>query len=324
MDQQKLPVGAVTSADVARILDDAKVPSLLMGDQVMGFYKEPADFGDLIFVVEDDQVEEAKDALDAAFPAGSRSTGIPGYEIPYGLCTEPECIELEEDRTIHEDYTFRGTQAPKHPKSEHHFHTELQNVVIHIMRKTDLLWWLPRMTLDMPDKNHAYLTVSTNRCLPQRGANQDDEEGGPCGPWRGLYPVRILKPGRLIEALCWLWMRDCREFGDGSVSRWIMWNSMLVGMREQWKKAQGAGGKIASLWHTAADFERAFKWHGGEFPDSVRRHRGWGGSPYQIALLKLRDKLMEEGGFPIELCVQKKLPEFDLADDEKQRFPWLV
>ncbi|KAL5333893.1 hypothetical protein BJX70DRAFT_403119 [Aspergillus crustosus] len=125
------------------------------------------------------------------------------------------------------------------------------------------------MTLDMPDKTHPYFTVSSDPDLPRPRANIDEEaRGGPSGPWPGLYPVRIMKPGRFMEALCWLWIRDCRGV---ETPLWELWNKMLWGMATQWMSVEGTPGRSGSLRQMTDDFRRAIKWYGSGYRNSVDR-----------------------------------------------------
>ncbi|KAL3482366.1 NAD-specific glutamate dehydrogenase-domain-containing protein [Aspergillus californicus] len=309
MDQNQLPIGAEITADVARILDEAKVPYILVGRQAMAFYAEPEKYGDLTFVIPDDLINEAYYAVDAVINVNVGSKGH-GKKL-YRLCINPQCMEMLEHRSGHDDYTFTHTEAQYHPVAKYHFHTELEHVVLYLVHQGDHLWWLPPITLELPDKQHSYLTVSTDPDL-------DKEEGGPCGPWLGLYPVRILKPGRFIEALCWLWMRDRMM---NNVSLWMLWDNMLDIMGDRLKEAERTHGRSISLWHMAGDFRLAFKWHG-KHPDSVGNLQ-CGVRAQQIALVKLGNGLNEKGGFGIKLC-PVRVAEFDLTDDEKREFPGVV
>jgi hypothetical protein len=45
MAQNKPPIGAEITANVGRILDEAKVPYTLMGRQAMFFYADPTVYG---------------------------------------------------------------------------------------------------------------------------------------------------------------------------------------------------------------------------------------------------------------------------------------
>jgi hypothetical protein len=275
-------------------------------------------------VIRDDCLDDAKHALEAAYDDAPNRNG----EKLYSLCTDPDCMDLMEDRSPHDDWDPRTDLARLHPIPEPNFHTDLWMVVIYLVLQSDHLWWLPPLTMDMPDKNHSYLTLSTDLALPRRHEDevQDKwswkrESVGPCGPWFGLYPVRILKPGRFIEALCWLWMRDADM---RNLTLWTLWESMLFCMKRRWSKLEGTPGRSVSLWHMERDFRRGFTWLAGDFPDSVRRLSYFGGPhPYQVALLQLRNRLIEQGAFPMKLCAEE-LPEYELTDEENQRFPWFV
>ncbi|KAJ0426835.1 hypothetical protein BJY00DRAFT_306826 [Aspergillus carlsbadensis] len=347
MIQQRFPIGAEISANVGRILDQAKVPNVLFGRQAMLFSAHPTAYGDLTFVVRDDQIDDAKHALDD--------------QNLYRLCTDPNCMELMENRTAHEDFDWGPGLARLHPIADHHFHTKVKMIIIYLVRQSDHLWWLPPLTLDIPDEHHPYLTVSTDPDLPARRevdkAEEDLDEDewewewewervGPCGPWVGLYPVRILQPGRFIEAVCWLWMRDCRP-SIGNM--WWLWHPMLQELENQWKEMEGSPGGSGSpwqtmfgdtqerwnqvegtparsgrLWQIEEDFLRAFRWFAGDLPSSVQRCTEYGlPFPNHVALLRLRGRLNEQHRFETKLAVEE-LPEYELklTGEEKRKFPW--
>ncbi|KAL4957527.1 hypothetical protein BDW69DRAFT_180591 [Aspergillus filifer] len=106
----ELPLGAEVAADVARVLDAKQVPNAMMGWQTLGLYAAVIGFADLTFVVPDELIEKAKNALCAApaNPVLDISEDLLSSENPEGKMYRPytkaNCKELLVDREDHKEF----------------------------------------------------------------------------------------------------------------------------------------------------------------------------------------------------------------------------
>ncbi|KAL2855418.1 hypothetical protein BJY01DRAFT_243143 [Aspergillus pseudoustus] len=181
MDDEFRPAVIEVTADVARILEEAQILSILMGWQVLCIYDQPNDYGDIIYVIRDDLVDSAKDALVDATAGTINTEYLIGKKYP--LCSNITCMELQEDRWGHREFYCADWQLARHPRPAYHFHAKRSpwGFVVHLVRKSEFLLWLPdsdmELSQDQPGlkNDHAYLTVSTDPDLPF--------------PWLGQHPV---------------------------------------------------------------------------------------------------------------------------------------
>ncbi|KAL4809629.1 hypothetical protein BDV18DRAFT_157378 [Aspergillus unguis] len=266
MEQDKIPYGVDFAADAARILDEAKIPSVLMGWLAMCLYKRPNDFGDITLVIPDDLIDSAKNALLDKYP----------------LCTDRDCMELEEKRPGHPKFHYGDHQLTRHPKPEHHFHARVYEI-IYLVRQSDFLWWLPNIPLELPDKNDLHLTVTTDEALRSPG------------PWLGKHPVRVLKPSSFVEALLYLWMRD---FRDPNSKMWLEWDNLAHRMKVDWDYNPEIPESQKRL---REEFQRAWDYYCLRYPKSLDLYRHSSFETHRLGLLYLREKLIKEDRFLSEL-----------------------
>ncbi|KAL5343575.1 hypothetical protein BJX70DRAFT_115023 [Aspergillus crustosus] len=222
-----------------------------MGWQAMRIYGAADEaFRDLVFVVPDEMIEPAKNVLEIQ-PGEAKSK----QKYKYPLCTKPTCMELVVDRHDHKEYLSFDEQQTQHPRSEYHFHAS-SHTIVYLIRKSDHLWWLPKIELGLPDEDNLYLTVSTVPVFSVEPADKGGKLYSPrltLGPWPRLYPVRILRPGAFIEALLWLQMRDFQLWPLSS-----LWGSMNRAMQRRWEVAHKDDRKFEHQWLVGPRFQRAW------------------------------------------------------------------
>lgn len=188
-------------------------------------------------------------------------------------------MEREEERTTHPEFRFCDWQLGKHPKPVHHFDVT-HRVIVYLVRQSDLFPWVPAtsMTPGQPSKDDPYVTISTSQDLPFPG------------PWLGLHPVRVLKTTAFIQALIYLWMRDCQRYPETRLwMLWERWMSIMKRIPESEEPLQG-------------EFQRAWDYYRGNYPKTLDILLPPPGlRPSRLGLLQLREKLVKEGKFLLEL-----------------------
>ncbi|RDW65870.1 uncharacterized protein DSM5745_09609 [Aspergillus mulundensis] len=208
-------IPAKPAADVARILDHAKVPNVLWGWLAVGLVGLDHRFPQVDFVVPDDKIEAAKEALIAG---------------GFTLCIDQDCAEQKEDRVAPDSVDLHGPLGLNemntlgarnrfHPIADIHFHLEPSKYeyynVLSLFIQSKTLWsgWWPDLVLTdactdakCPDTerfpaDHPHFMLSSDIDLYKC------EDGS--GPWaEELYAVKTLKPSLLVEALIYLFCRD--------------------------------------------------------------------------------------------------------------------
>ncbi|KAL2822036.1 hypothetical protein BJX63DRAFT_427387 [Aspergillus granulosus] len=192
------------AADVARILDEAAVTNILFGWMAVSLVGKDFGFQEIDFVVSDNKLQVATDALIYA--------GFP-------LCTIHNCSELESCRnkkTRNQDELKAKNRH--HPVAACHFHImEPGQALVSLHRKSNILWWLPDAIEERPATSNPHLWLSTDSRL-HLGS----------GPWPKLYPIKILNPNWLAKAVLSLLCRD----GGAPQTGWDMWYSMAQCLAE--------------------------------------------------------------------------------------------
>ncbi|KAJ6130838.1 hypothetical protein N7512_003618 [Penicillium capsulatum] len=106
------------------------------------------------------------------------------------------------------------------PAGDAHFHDLKHKTYkgpLRLHRKSTLIWWVPDPVLEHPEKDDSFFTLTNDPEALPNGRND-----GPSGPWTGLYPIRILKPVHMTEALMFL---ECRDFKG--LDFWMRWRLLL-------------------------------------------------------------------------------------------------
>ncbi|KAL4802209.1 hypothetical protein BDV18DRAFT_164385 [Aspergillus unguis] len=197
--------GALPAADVARILDNARIPHVLFGWWAVGCHGVAKCTQEIDFVLPDNQIEAAANALVAT-----------GH---FHRCTDRHCFERTGDRSLRiqleADRTYPDAIYQEFSKCNAvfavaHDHLHLGSAydyfkVVSLYAHSHLLWSLPEPTLDpLPSDSRTYM-FTNNPQLPPRARD------GSSGPWSELYPVKIPSHAALVEAL---FMLFCRDLGD--------------------------------------------------------------------------------------------------------------
>lgn len=126
------------------------------------------------FLVPDDQVQQAIDALDA--------------NLGYPRCVNPRCPAFSEDRCPNEKIwdnpvRFQAVGAA-------HFHIGPSRFPLALYPMSQMAWWLH----DLNDDSSCLTLASA--CKP--------------ASWAGLYPVRVLTQRTFVESLI---LCRCRDYG---------------------------------------------------------------------------------------------------------------
>ncbi|KAL2871456.1 uncharacterized protein BJX67DRAFT_377225 [Aspergillus lucknowensis] len=173
--------GAKHAVNMARILDEANVGNVLWGWLAVSLIQNDRHFPEIEFVIPDKQIQLATDALVAA-------------ELP--LCTDAQCSELRSDR-LKWNARPRDPQQPlfvdlaqdqaqgvsdwskdnlaailahnrRHPVGAAHFH--LDTHVLHLLRQSEILFWMPEIPPGPPAADDLDLMLSTDPSLPAKMA----------------------------------------------------------------------------------------------------------------------------------------------------------
>ncbi|KAL3476432.1 hypothetical protein BJX99DRAFT_258368 [Aspergillus californicus] len=236
-------IAAKLAADVARILDKAEVPNVLFGLLAVGLIAVDLGVGEADFVVRDDDLHSAVNAL--------RATGFP-------LCEESDCRELKEDRydpTINKGKGYWTSDAlygivaenRYHAIAKVHFHLESFGypdcTLLSLFTQTKLLWAFPDLILDPPTADDRVFWLSNDPRLPPP---RKPGRPGACGPWTKLHPVRILSPVSLSEALILLFAQNYGH--DKSVD--IAWRDMFSMVVDEGETNRVLNPKYQRVWNS--------------------------------------------------------------------------
>ncbi|KAL2869090.1 uncharacterized protein BJX67DRAFT_379568 [Aspergillus lucknowensis] len=237
--------GGQPAADVARILDNAGIPSILWGWLAIALYGRDKGMSEVDFVIPDEKVEAATNAL-----------------IAHGFtpCGDAHCSELHCDRLPADDLDHwddlpmeERLLSPNHvrcilaedrfhPVAAVHFHIQSQYAHYHILalhRKSYLLWSLPDFGLEPPAAEDRNLMLSNT---PHMGL---DAPNSGSGPWENLYPMKVLTPWACAEALILVHCRD-----EGHLQELdSVWRRMLFGlMVRDWQISRYIGSSFQEAW----------------------------------------------------------------------------
>jgi len=142
----------------------------------------------MIFLVPDNQVQQATDALVA--------------NLGYPRCVSPRCPELNEDRCPNEKTWDNPVRF--HAVGAAHFHVGPSRFPLTLYPISQMCWWLHDLNDESP-----YLTLAS-ACKRV--------------PWAGLYPVRILTHRAFVESLI---LCRCRDYGRNQ-TRDPFWELLLA------------------------------------------------------------------------------------------------
>ncbi|KAL4964568.1 uncharacterized protein BDV14DRAFT_200853 [Aspergillus stella-maris] len=190
---QELTPGARIAAQVACILDAVRVWNMLWGWVAVSLLGVDEGIPDIEFLVPDEQVIQAKDAL---INAGHR------------LCQDLNCPELSVDRARE---VFRNTghvlpsRSQYHIVPDYHFHHGPSATISLLYR------------LEAGDPG-VMLSTDGDELPPA-------DEMGSTGPWLDIYPVRLLIPDTFLKALGHLVKED--EGDENGESILLLWKFMI-------------------------------------------------------------------------------------------------
>ncbi|KAJ5198496.1 uncharacterized protein N7498_007613 [Penicillium cinerascens] len=189
---------------LASILDGARVPNVLWGEQAADIFNDRERNAlqprSLEFVIPDEALDTAIRAL--------------GFFEDHQLCLNPNCAWLQ---------AHQGTSVP-----DAHFHTpwlskipvptmkmNLQYILndqdvigidtVSLFVKSKVLWWLPDFSFVSPETNIHMMTAKEYRPWS--------------ADWQGMYPFKVLKPTAFIEALIFLLCRD-QPYANSGFKYW--------------------------------------------------------------------------------------------------------
>ncbi|KAL4863000.1 hypothetical protein BDV12DRAFT_178045, partial [Aspergillus spectabilis] len=171
------------AADVARILDAAEIPNILWGLLSVGLVEQDRAYPEIDFVIPDERVEQAKDALAAA------------KLIPYVMPHDPDFLD-KRSRFI--CLCYRKNCHGQHALTFAHL---CGNIIIltTLHRKSEILPWLSDIKLENPHPQDPDLMLASDHVLAYCG--------GPCA-CTVRRPVKVLNPEAYTESLIWLFARD--------------------------------------------------------------------------------------------------------------------
>ncbi|KAL2853273.1 hypothetical protein BJY01DRAFT_78668 [Aspergillus pseudoustus] len=231
------PAGAVTASKIAKIIDEADIPYFLWGWLILTLHVTEIKVPEIEFVIPDDKLEAATNALVAA---------------GYPQCESETCVELHIDRTagtgeggnegglelLHSEYRFHPVAGAHF----HHFQDERKNVteLIALLPKNDIAPWLPELKVGSPAQEDPDFMLSTDPSLPK-------SRGGAWGPWTELHPVKIQNRASYTESFLWLSCRDIDRDNNLGMRWMAMWRRLLdvemwvQMLREKWHPIWGDG-----------------------------------------------------------------------------------
>ncbi|KAL2853655.1 hypothetical protein BJX68DRAFT_265119 [Aspergillus pseudodeflectus] len=172
---------------VAKLLDDEGIPNFIWAEPFLSVIGILTAVPFNAFVVADDLIEKAAEALDKA--------------------RFPQCTQGHDACTVF-------WHKRDHPYPAYHWHTDLRYPVtapkmtrgVFLYRKSRLFWKFPDPTLGVPSPNDPYYMLTSDRRILQvrRGPHT-----GPGSPED--YPVKMPVPARYLEAMMLLELRDTGE-----------------------------------------------------------------------------------------------------------------
>ncbi|EAW13648.1 uncharacterized protein ACLA_043680 [Aspergillus clavatus NRRL 1] len=194
-----LTPGRELVSSISKLLDGYNIPSVLWGDCLLSVYGVPSGCNDISFVIPDDLMERAQDAVKEA------------YFVP---CPRGEkCPVVNPRRTS--------------PIPHAHFHIREGKllepaVTLDLHLKSQLLWAMPDFPLGILPGNPNFMYTSDPR-LP--------EEDKACHRGRfpaSLYPVKMPAVSRFAEALVLLYCRDADPEVTNRGAHWQLLHRYVV------------------------------------------------------------------------------------------------
>ncbi|KAJ5667854.1 uncharacterized protein N7477_006424 [Penicillium maclennaniae] len=220
---------------ISSILDVAQVPNILWGEQAVDLFTEEEHLATeartIEFVVPDDLLDTAVRELDSF--------------DQHQLCVDPGCILIQPNQ--------------HHPVPDAHFHTpflhnlptlgwltyektSMRSVIgidtISLFIKSKTLWWLPDSFLDFSAECSLVMNVNDHHSWSV--------------DWQNLYPVKILQPMALAEALIFLLGRDHCQVDSGI----LYWRKLIPAMAKQFvgnERSQTTCPDIQAHWSALHD-----------------------------------------------------------------------
>ncbi|KAL2872043.1 uncharacterized protein BJX67DRAFT_376889 [Aspergillus lucknowensis] len=264
------------NADVAQILDDAGIPSVLWGWLALALFHEIGAKSEVDFVIPDHEVESATNALTASgfTPCGDvqcaelRVDRLPADHLDHwdNLLVEHRLLSESHVRCILAEDRFHAV-APVHFHIQSRYpHSGYQILSLH--QKSSLLWSFPEFGPAPPPADDRNLIISDD----PRWASTTGDWGS--GPWENVYPMKVLTPWGYAEAVMLFYWRDCGHFQNLDK----FWSSLLICLMEHDEHISG---------QLRPQFQMAWDWLNGR--TSRREDRTWAG------LWRLRDKLIADG-----------------------------
>ncbi|RDW76586.1 uncharacterized protein DSM5745_06578 [Aspergillus mulundensis] len=208
MSESEFQRGVLPAAEVAKILNAARVPNILFGWKLTSL--------SLI-------LETAVRAL---------------IDNGFNYCDDAQCVELKLHRwwkRFEQNTPYPVTDIAAlcawnnvHEKADAHFHIKEKQfpgpkfTVVSLFKQSRVLWSLPTLTLDpvAPDDPTFILTNDTARLPPLTA----DRVKSPSGPWTDVSPVKTLTNTALVEAVLWLVLR-CLRYKNHDIENY--WHRMF-------------------------------------------------------------------------------------------------
>ncbi|KAL4798212.1 hypothetical protein BDV19DRAFT_28987 [Aspergillus venezuelensis] len=155
---------------------------------------------DIKIIVPDTRINDAERALrDRAFP----------------LCTNPHCRELLANRDPVDTSHFHEVLAwnKRHLVAQSHFHLqpERSRIIVSLHKQSDVLPWMPELTVSPPPPNHPHLVLSNDASRLPRA-------------WPSPQAVQTLNPDSFCEGLLRLF---CRDYGMPDKPHLLWWRMMI-------------------------------------------------------------------------------------------------
>ncbi|KAL4794651.1 hypothetical protein BDV19DRAFT_364554 [Aspergillus venezuelensis] len=289
-------------ADVARILDEAGIGSILFGWQAMALTRGDMNFKEVDFVVHEDKLDSAEIAL--------KKKG-------FTLCTDPRCSELCVDRAPknlfdhwaglpYEERVMGPSQYAAivaldrwHPIAAAYYHIAdryPQYSILALHRRSYLLWWLTEIQLGPPADGDRNIMLTTDDRLSMENQRS--------GPWTELYPIKTLAPWVYVETLILLWCRDFEHPEELS----NVWDHMLIVLSDvdQWEINVNIGNDYWASWDGIMDRGPLERMLSDETSPPFRENpwkKGVKGLPLErqniwVQTKQLRAKLMKQNKLP--------------------------
>ncbi|KAL4796071.1 hypothetical protein BDV19DRAFT_388495 [Aspergillus venezuelensis] len=286
---------ALLAAEIAKLLDELKIPNILWGWLGLAFAGSTYGFQEIDFVIPDHYIPKA------VVEVGSR----------YPVCNDASCLEWEGDRTNVPDFGLGLARCTAknawHAPAVAHFHIGQvgdgegegeDGALLSLHKKSQLLPWLPDYTHGPPPQDDPHLTVSSDPRLPPCFPTgvPDTFDSGPTGPWTGLYSIQIMNPDSFTESVLYLLMlHEPSHLPSEDDSHWSN-----VFERMEYALLEGHRGYLPQYRRNLQpQYRLAWKFFNGGHAPGVNR---------RVPLLRLRNHMIKTGELP------RDLPLYDFSD----------